>query len=298
MAERVTSGDAASAAAEADLDAFFRYRDDVPTGGCTALIRTLGRLRGSDDPVVTFAGLPRACVPEFADGCQVELSDGAEPLFRATHPVSSASGPEPNTPPAAEEQMLLTPFLVASRTGYPSYAGVVTHWWTGRAPSESDAAIADLMVKHLIALVDHERLMVAVARAEDRAASLALEAICGRAINLAIGVVMRQYGLAPDEAEDLLRKSARRAAGGLGQLAASVVCSGALADSAASIAVPIVLRATCVLYTRMPVTRTAAVSPSGSDSNGAACDRGPDDAFRKIIFEGLTFHGIEYDRLA
>jgi hypothetical protein len=235
MAERVTSGDAASTVAEADLDAFFRHRDDVPTGGSTALITALGRLRGSEDPVVTFAGLPRACVPEFADGCQVELSDGSEPLFRATHPVSSASGPEPNAaPPAVEEQMLLTPFLVASRTGYPSYAGVVTHWWTGRAPSDSDAATADLMVKHLIALVDHERLTVALARAEDRAASLALEAICGRAINLAIGVVMRQYGLAPDDAEDLLRKSARMAAGGLAQLAASVVCSGALADSAAS----------------------------------------------------------------
>jgi hypothetical protein len=234
MAKRITSGDAGSTVAEADLDAFFRHRDDVPTGGCTALIRALGRLRGSDDPVVTFAGLPRACVPEFADGCQVELSDGAEPLFRATHPVGLASDPEPNTaPPVVEEQVLLTPFQVVSRVGHPSYAGVVTHWWTGRAPSGSDAAIADLMVKHLIALVDHERLMVAVARAEDRAASLALEAISGRAINLAIGVVMRQYGLAPDEAEDLLRESARMAAGGLAQLAAGVVCSGALADSAA-----------------------------------------------------------------
>ena len=130
--------------------------------------------------------------------------------------------------------MLLTPFQVASRTGYSSYAGVVTHWWTGRAPSESDAAIADLMVKHLIALVDHERLMAAVARAEDRAASLALEVISGRAVNLAIGILMHQTGLPPEDAEDLLRQSARTAGTGLAQMAASIVCSGALAESAAS----------------------------------------------------------------
>jgi ANTAR domain len=235
MAERITSGDPASTVTEADLDAFFRHRDDVPTACCTSLIRSLSRLRGSDDPVVTFAGLPRVCVPEFADGCQVELSDGAEPLFRVTHPVSPADGPGRTAAHSVgSDQMLLTPFQVVSPTGYPSYAGVVTHWWTGRAPSESDAAIADLMVKHLIALVDHERLMAAVARAEDRAASLALEAISGRTINLAIGILMHQNGLQPEDAEDLLRQSARTAGRGLAQMAASVVRSGALADSAAS----------------------------------------------------------------
>ena len=230
MAERATSGDTASTVAEADLDAFFRHRDDVPTAGCVALISSLGRLRGSDDPVVTFAGLPRVCVPEFADGCQVELSDGAEPLFR----VTSADGLERTAArPVGPDQVLLTPFQVASRTGYPSYAGVVTQWWSGRTPSESDAVIADLMVKHLIALVDHERLMSAVARAENQGASLALEAISGRTINLATGIVMHQNGLAPDDAEDLLRQSARTAGMDLAQMAASVVRSGTLGDPAA-----------------------------------------------------------------
>jgi hypothetical protein len=234
MGDRITSADTASAMAQADLDAFIRHRDDAPQACRAALITSLSRLRGSDDPAVTFAGLPRACVPEFADGCQVELSDGAEPPFRARHPVSSAGGAE-RTPAhlAGSDQMLLTPFQVVSRAGYPPYAGVVTHWWTGRALSDSDAAIADLMVKHLIALVDHERLMVAVARAETRAASLALEAISGRTTNLATGIVMHQNGLAPDDAEDLLRQSARKTGIGLAQIAASVVRSGALADSSA-----------------------------------------------------------------
>ena len=137
---------------------------------------------------MTFAGLPEVCVPGFADGCQVQVSEGAGPPFRVTHPAIPADGPEPTIDhPVSPDQMLSTPFGVVSRIGYPPYAGVVIHWWTGRTPSENDAAIADLTVKHLIALVDHERLMATVARAEDEAASLALEAISGRTINLAAG---------------------------------------------------------------------------------------------------------------
>jgi hypothetical protein len=262
MAERITSGGTASTIAEANLDAFLRHRDDVPTASCAALISSLNGLRASDDPVVTFAGLPRACVPDFADGCHVELSNGTEPLFRVTHPASSADGPERTAAqPVGSDQMLLTPFGVVSRTGYPSYAGVVTHWWTDRAPSEGDAAIADLMVKHLIALVDHERLMAAVARAEDRAASLALEAISGRTINLATGIVMRQNGLAADDAEDLLRQSARMTGRGVAQVAADVVLSGALADSAASHTRPGPVVRDLVLVHTDAGDATASVSP-------------------------------------
>jgi hypothetical protein len=230
MADRMSSGDTVLTTAEADLEAFLRQRDDVPSACRAALVSSLGLLRGSDDPVVTFASLPRACVPVFADGCRVELSDGTQPLFQVTHPASSAEGSEPASP--AADRVVLTPFRAVSRTGYPSYAGVVTHWWVGRAPSDSDAAIADLMVRHVIALVDRERLMMAVARAEDRAASLALQAISGRTVNLATGIVMHQCGLAAGDAEDLLRRSARQAGRSVPQLAANIVRSGSLADSA------------------------------------------------------------------
>lgn len=234
MASRMASDSRASPTAEADLDAFLRHRADVPTACYAKLISSLSGLRGSDDPVVTFAGLPRACVPAFADRCEVELTDGTEPTFRVGNPVGSVHGLEQAAAhPVGTDHMLLTPFRVVSRTGYPSYGGVVAHWWTDRVPSESDAVIADLLVKHLIALVDHERLMMAVARAEDRSASLALEAISGRTINLATGIVMHQSGLRPDDAEDLLRRSAGMAGWSLSQLAANVVRSGSLADSAA-----------------------------------------------------------------
>jgi hypothetical protein len=235
MTGRITSPDTVSAIAEAHLEASFGHRGDVPDACCNPLIRWLNLLRRSDDPVVTFASLARACVPDFADGCGVELSDGTEPPFRVTHRASAAADYEPATAPAViPDRMLLTPFRVVSRTGYPSYAGLVTHWWDCRAPSPSDAAVADMIVKHVVALVDRERLIAAVARAEDRAASLALEAVCGRTTNLATGIVMHQNRLTADEAEKLLRQSARIAGTDLAQLAAGVVHSGALAHSAAA----------------------------------------------------------------
>jgi len=228
MADRASAAEASRVSAQADLSAFFRHKADVPTASAAALIRSLRRLRRSDDPVVAFGSLPEVCVPGFADGCEVELSDSTEPVFRVRLPVSSPDGVSAAVHPAGPAQILTTPFRAASGVGYPSYAGVVTLWWTSRTWSESDAVIADLMANHLIALVDHERLMAALARAEDQAASLALEAISGRAISVATGVVMHEQGVAADDAEDLLRQSAARAGSDLHQLAVSVLRSGSL----------------------------------------------------------------------
>jgi hypothetical protein len=229
MADRVVSGGAVPLLAPGDLDAFFRHRDDVPEVSPARLISTLRLLRGSDDPTVTFAGLAKASVPEFADACQVELSDGAQPPFRITHPAGQADDQGPADAQAAgPDQVLLTPFRVVPRVGYASYAGVVSHWWAGRVPSESDVALADLMVKHCIALVAQERLLAAVGRAEDRAARLALQSISGRAISLATGIVMHQRGLSPDEAEEVLRRAAMVTGVALSGMAARVVRSGSL----------------------------------------------------------------------
>jgi hypothetical protein len=229
MADWIGSLSPAPAIAAPDLDAFFRHRTFVPVASCAALISSLDRLQGSDDPRVTFGRLPESCVPEFADGCEVELSDGAEPPLRVERRASSADDPgSRGTPSVGPDQVLVTPFRAVSLIGYPSYAGVVTYSWTDRDPSESEAVIAELMVKHLVAIVERERLMAAVARAEDRAANLALQAISGRTISLATGIVMHQDGLAADDAEVLLRQSAGAAGQDLYQVAADVLRSGSL----------------------------------------------------------------------
>jgi hypothetical protein len=223
------------AIAEVDIDAFFRHRAHVPTRSCAALISSLSGLRGSDDPVVTFSRLPGVCVPGFADGCEVEVSDGVQPPFHAAHVASADSDPVPVTGLRIDSgQLIATPFRVVSIVGYPSYAGVVTHWWADRKPEQSDVMIAELMVRHLVALVDHERVMTALARAEDRAAGLALGSISGRTISLATGIVMHQNGLAADDAEDLLRQAAAVTGMDLHRVAASVVRSGAFESGQAA----------------------------------------------------------------
>jgi ANTAR domain len=229
MVVQIEPGEAVPASAEGNLDAFLQHRADLPRPCGAPLLRSLSRLSGSDDPVVTFARLPQACVPEFSDGCQVELCDGTEPSFLI---VRSASSAEESFPAPPVGHVLATPFRVVSRLGYPSYAGAVTHWWIARSPSESDAVIADLMVKHVVALVDHERLMAAVTQAEDRAADLALAAISGRTISLATGIVMHQNGIAADAAEDSLRKIASQTGTDLHRVAASVAHSGSLEATA------------------------------------------------------------------
>jgi hypothetical protein len=226
MTDRASGGDGARASTAADIEAFFRRRADVPRAGPSALISALGRLRGSDDPVVAFGGLPAACVPDFADGCLVELSAGAEPLFRVAAPAGRAESPAAGS--VGSDRVLVTPFRAASGTAGPSYAGVVTHWWTGRAPAEGDAVIAELMVGHVVALVEQERLLAALGREEDRAAGLAVAAISGRTISLATGIVMHQDGLAADEAEAMLRRSAAMTGQTVHQVAAGVVRSGSL----------------------------------------------------------------------
>jgi ANTAR domain len=235
MANGIGSRSPAPAIAEDDLDAFFRHRPLAPVAACAALISSLDRLDGSDDPRVTFGRLPESCVPWFADGCEVELSDGAEPPLRVVRPGSSADHPGSLAAPSVgPDQVLVTPFRAVSLIGYPSYAGVVTYSWTDRNPSESEAVIADLMVKHLVAVVERERLMAAVARAEDRAANLALQAISGRTISLATGIVMHQNRLGADDAEVLLRQSAGTAGRDLQQVASDVVRSGSLPASPAA----------------------------------------------------------------
>jgi hypothetical protein len=197
------------------------------------LCRSLDRIRASDDPVVTFARVARACVPEFADGCRAELTDGTEPPFRVTHRAGSAERPEAAAAdPVRSEHVLLAPVRVVSRPGYPSYAGIMTFWWDAGVPSPSSAMVAQLIVRHTVALIDGERLRAEVARADDRAASLALNALSSRVITLATGIVMHQRRLSEDEAERVLRQAARDSGRAAADVAADILGSGALAEAA------------------------------------------------------------------
>lgn len=235
-----------------NVDAFRRHRGDAPTLASSGLVDALDDLPASDDPAVTFASLARRCVPSFADMCGVELSDGTGPRFRLVfpehRPVEDPFSPAaPRDAPggtgpdraainqgASAGNILHTPFRAPSRAGYPPYAGVLMHQWISRTPTDSDALAADLMARHAIALVDRERLMTALGQSDDRAAQLALEAISGRTISLATGIVMHQGALSQDAAEEELRLAAEQAGSNLYAVATQVVLAGALADLTAA----------------------------------------------------------------
>jgi ANTAR domain len=196
------------------------------------VITALDGIRASEDPAVAFAALAGVTVPAFADGCQIELQDGMDPPFRVSRPEPAAYADACSSQADSRDrnEILVAPFRVAGQACYPPYAGTVTFWQSGRAWSEADAVIADLLVKHVTALIGRERLMTAVARAEEQAATLALHAISSRTLNLAVGCVMHQAALPADEAEKQLREQARASGRSLSEVAASVVQFSALRD--------------------------------------------------------------------
>jgi ANTAR domain len=235
VSRRQAPGNGNPSLAGSNLDAFRRHREEAPAVSPSALIAALNDARASDDPAITFASLARACVPEFADGCEIELSDGGagdEPIFRAAFPPDSPGpgGLSAEIQDAGPDHIVHTRFRAPSRAGYLSYAGVLTHWWMSRPPTESDTVAADLMAKYAMALVDRERLMAALTRTDDQAAEVVLAAIAGRTINMAIGIVMRQHALSEGEAEKLLREAGSSTGSSLYETATHVVLAGAFGN--------------------------------------------------------------------
>jgi ANTAR domain len=192
-------------------------------------------LMASTEPAVVLSSLARCCIPAFSDGCSVELSEGVEEVFRVAFPapddpsvVVAGSRTADSASHEAAITTLSTSFQAPSCLGYPSYAGVVCHFWTDHGPTEDDAIIAQLMVDRAIGLVRQERLVQTVARAEDRAAKLALDLLASRTEGEAIGILSAKHGLPREDALRLLRRVSRESERKLCDVAAAVVRAGDL----------------------------------------------------------------------
>jgi hypothetical protein len=185
----------------------------------------------SAEPAVVLSSLARTCNPAFSDSCTIELSEGLDALFRVTFPMTDeeplladsglvAAGD--GTPPAAVSTVS-TSFQAASTLGYPSFAGVVLYSWIEREPSENDAIIARLLVDRAVAVVHLERLAQAAARADERAAKLALDLITSRIEGEAIGVLMTKHKVTREEVLRFLRWVSRTSQRELHEVATDVV---------------------------------------------------------------------------
>ena len=194
-------------------------------------------LRRSAEPAVVLSSLARSCVPSFSDSCVVELSEGLDPVFHVSYPLpgddSASQGKASlDDEPRAEGtagKVVTTSFEMPSAFGRPSFAGHVIHSWKLRVPAASDAIIARLLVDEALTVVRYQRLAEVAAEAETRSAQLALEAMTGRTIGEATGIVMATRHLAKTAAVDLLKVAGRQSGRSLHDVALEVVQAGAVA---------------------------------------------------------------------
>jgi ANTAR domain len=186
-------------------------------------------LVASDEPAVVLSSLARSSNPCFSDACAVELSEGTEPRFRVCFPLP---GEEAFPAGRGPRKTIVTTFQAGSGHGYQPFAGVVVHSWTDRDPTEADAIIARLLVDLALAIVQRERLAQLVARAEDRAAKLAIDLITSRVEGEATGILMAQHQITPNEAVSLLRQASCTSGRELHEVAAGVVLAARTTRSA------------------------------------------------------------------
>lgn len=174
----------------------------------------------SDEPAVVLSGLARSSNSFFSDACAVELSEGADPVFRASFPLPDDAAA---ADPPADLKTIATTFQAGSSHGHPAFAGVVVHSWIERDPTEYDAIIARLLVDLALAIVQNERMVQSTARAEDRAAKLAIDLITSRVEGEAIGILMTKHRATEEEAAGLLRRMSWTAQRQLDETSADVV---------------------------------------------------------------------------
>ena len=155
----------------------------------------------SDEPGVVLSSLARSSNPSFSDACAIELSEGTGAHFQVCFPMPEEAGfpagsgliPAGASVPAAARRTIATAFEAVSGDGYPSFAGLVVHSWIDRDPTEDDAIIARLLVDLALAILQRERLAQSAARADSRAAKLAIDLITSRIEGEATGILMAKH---------------------------------------------------------------------------------------------------------
>jgi hypothetical protein len=196
----------------------------------------VGNIVPSDEPAVVLSSLARSSNPSFSDACAVELSEGTETPFRVCFPMtgedellaSARSVQATGSAPPVAMKSIITTFQAGSGHGYPSFAGIVVHSWAERDPSEDDAVIARLLVDRALAIVQHERLARAAARADSRAAKLAIDLITSRIEGEATGILMEKHQITRAKAVSLLRQASQTRQQDLREVAVGVVRAGDL----------------------------------------------------------------------
>jgi hypothetical protein len=196
----------------------------------------IGKIVPSDEPAVVLSSLARSSNPSFSDACAIELNEGTTAPFRVCFPATgegefaadARSVPGAAGAPPVVMNSIITTFRAGSGHGYPSFAGIVVHSWAEREPTEDDPIIARLLVDRALAIVQYERLAQAAARADSRAAKLAIDLITSRIEGEATGILMAKHQVTQARAARLLRRASQTRQRQLHEIAADVVRAGDL----------------------------------------------------------------------
>jgi hypothetical protein len=181
--------------------------------------------------VVVLSSLARSSNPSFSDACAVELSQGTDDLFQVSFPMpeeaaipgSTRCVPGESSAPPVAGKTVTTAFQAGPTHGHPAFAGFMVHSWVERVPTEDDAVVAQLIVDLALAIVQTERLAQSAARADDRAAKLAVELITSRVEGEAVGILMAKHQVRREEAVSMLRRMSWSSHRELHEVAADVV---------------------------------------------------------------------------
>jgi ANTAR domain len=200
------------------------------------IMAALRQITASGEPAVVLSSLARSSNPSFSDACVIELSEGTETLFRVCFPMPDEAGLRAGAGPVqaavgappAGMRCIITTFEAGSSHGYPSFAGMVVHCWAERDPTGDDGIIARLLVDRALAIVQNERLAQAAARAECRAAKLAIDLITSRIEGEATGILMAKHHVTPAQAASLLCQASQERQQKVHEAAAGVVRTGDL----------------------------------------------------------------------
>ena len=204
------------------------------------VVSAMRPLVASAQPAVVFTSLAALCVPTLSDECHVVIEEEGHVGYRIMYPVTdpgggpAALGEEYVARAGGSTQLLgehtvRTPILPAPLSGERAYRGVVVHRWrTGRHPTHTDAALAQLVVERAVAAVHQERLTSHLDRQRRTTGNPARALAANREIGAAIAILMASNPITHVQAFELLRIASQYSHRTLRDLAVEVVHTGAL----------------------------------------------------------------------
>lgn len=210
------------------------------------VLNGLRHLEASHEPARVFAGLVQVCIPALCDECQIDVTEEGTRTYRIRRVrpgLVPSTAPDPESPTdradgtatgadadpsgitgTVDDPWIRVRFANAPGSGPPFHGMVACRWDGSHSPTPSDRALVGVLVEHAIALIHRERVALA-GTVGDRAGS---SRPAPDRIAAASGILMTLYHLSPVQARQLLSRASEHTSASLGEIADTVLRTGAL----------------------------------------------------------------------